>query len=643
MRVLLAALAALGVLAAGLTLWAQAPAASQVSGGPAVPVPAAAPVAVVAAPVTTPAERAPACRFSPGQRLSYRYDFRSTARVALEGLEAAAGAPGPLPSLDLSGALGARLDLEVLSATDAAAVLVGRYREVTAPASMHPEELTAPFLVEVDARCELRRFAHHTQAPLRGARSQQALLWETAWRFVAAEEPFASQNGTGAYTAVALAVADEGGVVLHRRIRRYEQLWGAEVEGVTPDAVVTVRPGAGPWFETLDASERVALPSQERATSVSLRRLPGAGEALGVVSLADFTWANLLPQDFGRREPRPVSRVDRARREQVAALSPAQALATLTDKVTQRVGIEGQWPELSAWLEVHPKKTEEVVGALRREELPPEALDGFFIALGNARVPEARDALLALKRDGRAPPMIRVRATFSLLDREDVGEDLARELAQDAEALSGEPTRSEAFLANEALLALSTMAGLRGEPGVTTVAEASVRKALVSAPTPHRTRVALKALANLGDPKLLPLAEPYTRAVDWKTREAAARIFLRMKPAATNPVALAWLARERDPLVRRRLYRTVERQHFDAKATTAGELARRALEDLRGEESLMTRKALIRLLVRSEVVQEPAVRAVLKQQALVELEKGSGLLDEIAPHLTPEEVREVVR
>lgn len=608
------------------------------------------PPVAVAQPVVATAplpdvKRAPGCQLEVGQRLAYQVGLSSEAKVDLaqSGLVPEGQTLAPMVT---SATLEGRLEMQVLSTGETGAVVYARTTALKASASLHPEEMDAPFLIEIDKACGLSRFAWPQSAVMRGARAQQALLWEGNWKDPATGvSEMAAHNGTGAYVASLTVSRDAQGVLVERTHGPYQRLWQHRAEGFSARGTLQVRTGAGPWHERLELQESQETEGQQLSVRLTMRRVPTASAPMVVnIDQSVFVWGDLLPRDFSRREARADNRFDRELRAKVAPLSLDQAISTLTESVKQKVGIERQWPSLSAWLEAHPEHTAEVMKKLSREELPVEAVNAFFIAVGNANTPQAREALLSLKRSEAAPPVIRVRAMFSLIDRDDVDSEFARELASDAQSLTGSSSKEAQFMGNEALLAVTMMAGLKEEPDITEVATEAVRALLNRGnDNAHVERVALKALGNLGDPKLLALAQPASAVVQRRTREAAAKTFRRMKPADSNGFVLGWLARERDVMVRREIYRTLESQHFDLKVVPSEAIARQVLRDLPNETSMMSRKAMLRLLGRSELRDATEVREVLKRQARLESEKGTGLLNEIAEMLTPAEVREVLQ
>jgi hypothetical protein len=189
------------------------------------------------------------------------------------------------------------------------------------------------------------------------------------------------------------------------------------------------------------------------------------------------------------------------------------------------------------------------------------------------------------------------------------------------------------------------MGGLKGDaqPEVKREALASVGEILGSGQRWHDLRPAFAMIANLGDPALLPLAERYTRSPDPKVRQASAVVTRRMKPADTRGFTLAWLQREGDPDVKRRLYANLQMQTFDAHEVIADDLLAQAVTDLKADPppQMLTRQSILRT-IRDAVEADPGrlqnLRAVLRDQLSFEIAERSGLADLLAPLLPREDL-----
>lgn len=593
---------------------------------------------VTSAPLpVAPTAEASACRFERGQRLAYT--------VALES-EATQVVPSSGQSLASSLSLTARLELEALAPSPEGPVLLARLDEVKASGGSGLERgLEAPFLLQLDDGCRLTRYARHGQTPRPVARNQQALLFEIQFS-ARPTDAFAFETGNG--RAVALLERAEPGV-LRRTLARYEALWNEpSAQGAVAEGALRVQLGEGPWFEALSTTETLHTAAARAHSLLTLTRLePARGFGAADRDVAHYAWENLLP-----RAPRvdlvsrPFTTYDAARQQKVKALTVTEAVDQFAARVTQRKGVQDTWPELSAYFEVHPEAVRPAVKRYREHGLPKEAAGDFFLALGKARTPEAKAVLLELKRD-EAVPMDSVRAMFALVVREDVGVELAQELAGDVTRHVAKRTPSADFHAGEAMLALSMLSGTRDDPAVTATTRQSLESVLSlgqrGGAVTEPTRVALKAVGNTGDATLLPLVEPWSRLDDLETRKAAAWAFSRMPPESSEAAELAWLQRESSPFVKRALYLSIQQQHFNLGQGASRALVQQAAADLKTEKSALTRQSMVRLIAQSAVAKEPDVRELLKAQAKAERAAQSPLLNEFASILTPDEIAEVLR
>lgn len=599
-----------------------------------------APAAPVAQAPSTPlrptepsAPRPPGCGFTEGQRL----DVALEVQAAVEWTQG----PAPMPrGTVLTEALSTTARLEVLEAGPNS-VLLGSFAQVQVKGGTPADAYAHPFLLEVDAACEVTRFARHQQAPLADARAQQAALWELGWRRTEGPETVTRHTARGRYVARATTAPSSGGVLSQRRLEAYPELWlGGQAQAVVGFSSVEAR--ATGWFDTLSSDETLTSSTGTTRTRVRAKVTAASGALAVDRDRAHYAWGDWLPRLLARRQALPVTAGDRALRAQVQGSSAAEAVQLAQGAFARDQNLAAAWPVLRAYLEARPEKTGEVVAELKGGKVTEDGLNPYFIAMGNARTPEARDALRALMNDVKAPPTVRARAMFSLVDRADVGVELAREFQSTSQALESEPTGARRFVASEALLALSTMSGLHEDVEVRAVALDAVRAHLRPGADLRSQGTALRALANLGDAALLSEVVPFTTSPAEGVRRAATKVVRRMAPAQTEAFALQFLEREPSLLVKKDLFVTIEAQHFDAHAAASERLARVLVGELQKEDhGVIARKALLRLVGGSVVAQEPAVRAVLKAQARRALKRRDGLEGDALQLLTPEEIREV--
>lgn len=339
-------------------------------------------------------------------------------------------------------------------------------------------------------------------------------------------------------------------------------------------------------------------------------------------------------------QPRPVTTFDVARRARVQPLTVRQALDAFY-ALSNEAGLQDKWPDLSAYFEVHPSAIKIAYDELHAKKMAINAIVPFYIALGKARVPEARELLLAIAQDASDTPMDRTRAIFALVDRDDTGGELAEMLSTMATVKA--TTHNAKFLKGEAMLGLSMMAGIkRQQPALKEVSAKTVR-VLLSTGDADDQRIAMKSIGNMADSTLLPLAEPVSKAADPYLRMEAAYAFRRLNPAHSEQLVLGWLAAEKHPLVKAKIYQIAQLQHFDLHTGASEALTRQAIKDMPGFSSGVDRRTVVRLLGQSTVKDEPWVREALVAQARFEHKKNTGYLNEFSEILKPAEMWSVIR
>lgn len=376
----------------------------------------------------------------------------------------------------------------------------------------------------------------------------------------------------------------------------------------------TTRPSAGPGVTAPGATAPTLTPSDVIPAS-------SATEA--------FEW-----------QPRPVTAFDVARRARVATLTVRQALDAFY-AASNTAGLQDKWPDISAYFEVHPEAMKVAHDELRARRMAINAIVPFSIAVGKARVPEAKALLLVIMRDPTEPPMDRTRAMFALVDREDVGVELAQELSRMATAEA--TAHAEVFLKGEAMLALSMMAGIKRKDAGLHDVSANAVQALLATGNHDDSRIAMKAIGNMADPALLALAVPVSKHADPYVRMEAAYAFRRLNPVHSEALVLGWLATEKHPFVKAKVYQIAQLQHFDLHTGASEALTRQAIKDLPTFGSGVDRRTVVRLLAQSTVKQQPWVRDALVAQARFEHKKNTGYLNEFTEVLTPAEMWKVIR
>ncbi len=576
------------------------------------------------------------CVFDEGARLAYQVDLQT--RMAMDAADTLGLATNEEPrQADQSTSL--RLELEVLEASEGAATLLARYGAIESSALPRPDDLATPFLLRVNRDCSLGGFARHATAHRAHARVQQSILHELAWRWAEGESE--GTNGIGRYLATVGIAEPEGGLLVQRRVLRYEELWNEDAAEVdVTRSLLSVRVGAGPWFESLTGIEDRRHGSRRSVGELRAVRAEPSQHALDGLShsVDDYLWEDLLPEDVSIRTPRPITQQDRERQAAVAHLTVDEAVSRYLGRVEAGVGIERTWPELTDYLEARPEQTAPVVHRIQDDEIPAEARSGIYMAIGRARTVEAKQVLIAVSADGNAPIIERTRAMFALIDRDDVGVEVARLFEAQAQGHSDDAAAET--LSRESLLALGAMAGQQEDAAITSLALAAAEARLGTADSADQMRSAFGAIGNVGDVAALSIVEPYTRVADPEVREVAVHALRRLHPEASAGLVAEWLDRERHPFVERRLFQTLVFQCADHQAPPTEAVAERALRALqRQPESQITRKALIRLLgtfVESapDAPLAREAREVLVGQVRVELDAGTELYDVLAGFLS---------
>jgi hypothetical protein len=450
-----------------------------------------------------------------------------------------------------------------------------------------------------------------------------------------------------------LAEFIQSGDSVTRRILRYTRLWNRL--GVQPgsDDVPTtshrkISFDQGPWFKALEgveSSKQLSIVEATTHTRVVRAATPAQAFEGAPTAQSRYIWEDLLPRPITAANKGQAPAMSEGEREQLRKTTLDRAIADFNAMTEGGANMKDTWPRLARLLEVRPELVKPLAQKLVSGEIPPGSTAGVYVALSNAEVTEARDALLEINRDPSRHMMDRSRAAFALVSRKDVGIELARDLRRDTRAIATGSTRPQRIYAREAALALGMMGGLKRDthPEVKQEALAAVSEVLGTGQRWYDLRPAFAMIANLGDPAMLPLAERYTRSPDPKVRQASTVVTRRMKPADTRGFTLAWLQREDDRDVKRRLYATLQMQTFDAHETMSDELLAQAVVDLKSDppQQMLTRQSILRA-IRDAIEADPkkleGLREVLRDQLSFEIAERSGLADLLTGLLSPQDL-----
>lgn len=589
--------------------------------------------------VTTTAAQVPrarlGCAIPENETLAYRLSLDVSGEVHA----AALGAAGRNDA-QITRAVRGTLELRSLTATSENSTLLARFYGLTMDGV--PAGLDAPFLLRIGSHCEVEGFARELSTPVLTARTQQSFAHELLWRMPDALSSEAQgENAIGRYAASYDKLEDGN---IRGKINTYTKIWADDRSGVAPKvSSVDVAVGARSWFTSLRRHEVLkGLSAADSDTSVQADRVdasPGAFEGVSL-DVSKYAWQNLLPRaNATARAGRSVTKADRKAREEVKDLPVAEALKRHVEFVAKTTNFAEMWPPLSTYLEARPEMTGDVVDALRGN-IVPEGVAPAWVAVGQARTPQAREALLAVIRSGSAPSIDRTRAMFAMMDRDDLGVEFARELGVFAAQMhrSGNDWETQAF-AREAALGLGMFANLRMESDrkVFDVAHESLAELLANQTLPANFHPIFAAIGNLGDHRMVDLARPYFSHPEPKVRAASAQVFRRLEPESHTAVIAEWLIREVDPTVKRAIYQTLEKETLDAQRPYEPLILDRAAADLPMMKSLLTRKAIVKVLGPGAKDYAPARQALIAQ-AKTEFQKRTNLFKVISPYLTPAEV-----
>lgn len=590
-------------------------------------------------------EREPGCRFAPGMEFAYRVATEDVAELDLSGLPQNLQAQ---TDTRVRATTTARLELRTLS-TDPqwGSLFVARFAQIRANTIREEEKLHAPFLVRVASDCSIDGFAYKEGTEPGYARVQQALLHELSWSWPAeGESDFEARNTYGTFLAGVRVSQEEDNVAVAQAIKSFIP-WSSDSSSVerVRSSHQRVLPGQVAWFHTLEASSSFVGPRSQVQRTTRATFLESRASSLEEVPTeeADYVWADLLPHEIPLHERQPPTEAELRALAEARKLTVDEALDQYVARtVDEGMGIQDTWPPLQTFLEARPDAAEELIERMKRRALPSEATMGAYIALGNARTPEARRALEGVMRDENAPVIERSRAVLALIDRSDVGIELAGYLSEQSQGLVRGETPGDRVMARQSLLALGAMSGRKGyDQEIKRAALSQIGKLLEEAQNESAAyqRPIFGALANVGDVHALSLVAHIPTHRDPDVREAAAIVFRRMPAQQSADFAAQWLAIETDWNVKRRLWQTIELQTFDLREMTSPAVLELAVRDLREKPGFITRKALIRLLGRALETMpkdELGIEDVFAELIPFEFEQDSGFYAMMHDHIEPE-------
>lgn len=573
----------------------------------------------------------------------YRFTYRNRVRAEVNAQLPGQHEPRATP---VETALAGVLSFEVLRAgKDEGAVLLGRLDGLDDRArKLGGKTLDAPFLAKVSPQCDVVAFGRHKGTSAAAARTQHVVLTDLGFSVVSGiEQAFPTSVGTLRAT---VSRGEEGEGHWVRKAVRYESVWSPRMKGVdVVEGVVNVRRGASAWFDSLTGEESVAGGPVERSTTTwELRAAPADAASLANASrmLEDYVWENALQEGVSEERISLLSEEqDHSQRvKAMAAVSYDVALKRFDTLLEHGANINVQWRDMAAFLDAHPDKVDDFAARITAEDFPAGFKAPAFLALGQARTPEARQALLGIFRDREGGTADRIRSSLALAARADVGLPLARELRAEASRSATSP--AEAAVSRQAILHLGMMSGARpSEPDLREEAVGLATELLSKAQTPQDYSVVFGMLGNLAEGDLLPTIERFTRNPDPEIRRQVPDALRRYKVDRVRALVVDWLARETDEDVKRRLFDVVHHMHIDAARPVDPAIMRAALTHLKEQPKVLTRQSLFHILS-PFVASNVEVKQALKESLKYELAEKSGLYSLVAQYLPPSAVYEVL-
>ncbi len=507
-------------------------------------------------------------------------------------------------------------------------------------------DATQPFLLRIEKNCAIAGYAQHKKTPQLAARMQQGFAHELMWRWPETQtETAIAENAIGRYRAQYQRQDGANGErTVTFGVEQYLKLWQGSKTDVVPDrSTATLSRGRTQWFERLERREQLrevgVVDSDSTVTAQLVAAKPEVFSA-AEQNVDDYVWLNLLPQTttVGKVE-RPITAAEREAQAALKGVAVKDALAAHVKNNVVGGNIAQQWQGLSSYLEANPEQTEVVAAALIKNVVPRSAQATAWLALGNARTPEAKAAMMAIIRDPNVAAINRTRAMFAVVDRDDLGREFAEELGGMAGGLSAKQAMPARMASREAALALGVFANLRetSDPAVYDMARTRLTNMLAAQTSPAELHVVFSAIANLGDSTMVQVTEPYFTNTNPEVRAGAMKVFRRIAPEVSSGTVARLLRSETDMKVKGALYEMLERQSVDAQRPFSQAVVAQAALDLPAATDVHQRRAIIGTLGPAAVTNATA-RQALMAQVRHEYENRTGLYSLFTQYLTADDI-----
>lgn len=585
------------------------------------------------------------CVFQDGQRLGVDVTMKGESSLDLSVLGKGGAAGGLQVQVDspkkVEVEAGWHLDVQAVQRRpDGSTVLAARIEKGPQKVSGTPVradetgDLTPVFLVRLDRRCAFAGFARREGVDLKGARTQQSMLATLQWQYPPTGEPgrfeAVERDANGVYKARYALVEATDDTLLLRHQLAYERLYqnsAAPIGGssVKPGGVgLKVRPGAGPWFDSLelDQSSEMTIGNvpvgHMKARTVA--RVVPAGDADMSVDPDDqaWVWGDLFEMQFPEAEATDADVLFGMK-----GIPFEDALAEYRRLVGDPKRNLRDWVNfLRDWVRAHPEGVPAILKAIQDKQFPQQYGEpAVFFALSLADTPEARAGLLAVLGDDAFGSHNQARAALALADSRTLPDGYLPELLKQSRGDgSGSAADRDGVASLTPMLGVVARTQQRQNPAAAAAAKAELMGRLEGETEPWRLQAALTGVGNLGGDEVLEPVRPFLTNEDPEVRAAAASALRSVSPDKARGLYGPALASEGDPQVREAWVRAYWNQSFEARQAPPEEVVTASATALATESNPNVLAAHIELLGMAARKGDAGARAAL--EALLKAELG---------------------
>jgi hypothetical protein len=493
-------------------------------------------------------------------------------------------------------------------------------------------DVSRPFLFRLGPECAVTEFARYRDAGLGASAMQQVLVRSLQWRYPAGKDEARERDALGRYEARYELREVEGAPEVRRQVLRYTEVdtylpgrkpYLARRATLTPGGEgLVVRPGPGPWFDTLKESRTVAFESPGKklgrfSVRTDATRVAPEG-TLPEVAVTDplWVWGDIPALEVAEEAlPKP---------------NPAWRQVELSSILERYLAELAKGPNdvaaselLAAWIRANPEQIPALLDLLRGGRFDGR-VNAFMRALWAAKTPEAAKALRAVMTDGRFDRDKRNMAMWGLV-QSDFHRD---ELLADLERLAwgGAPGDPNAVPKEDAILALGAF--LR-DPGDAN--DAAVDKAIagfgakLQRPTDlAELHTTLLGTGNTASDDLYEAVAPLFQHENTAIRLEAARAAAQMSPELTEAAFVRWLAGGDAPEVVAGLATGILSQYGIAGQPIPAEIVNGLIAAFQTAQVPTTRDALLSTLGSAVREGSSAAKQAINAAFMAELAKPEG-------------------